>query len=90
MTTLHQNKRKFVAEDINANLQHIARVLQNDANKIVELIEAIETWSAKDPEAQYDGEIGARIGDLLSITNNSNYVSYLEHAIRIAYQKASA
>lgn len=90
MTTISQNKRKFVAEDINANLKHIARALQNDANQVTELIEAIENWSAKDPDAQYDGEIASRIGDLLSITNNSNYVAYLEYAIRIAYQKASA
>jgi hypothetical protein len=82
-TKLHTTKRE-VASDLNFNLSHIKRSLQNDVVKITALIEAIEVWSDKDPLEAYDGEAAGRIYDLLSITNNSGWISYLESAIRCA------
>jgi hypothetical protein len=82
-TKLHTTKRE-VASDLNFNLSHIKRSLQQDVDKITALIEAIEVWSDKDPMEAYDGEASGRIYDLLSITNNSGWISYLESAIRCA------
>jgi hypothetical protein len=84
MTTKLHTTRREVASDLNFNLSHIKRSLQNDVDQITALIEAIEVWSDKDPLEAYDGEVAGRIYDLLSLTNHSGWISYLESAIRSA------
>jgi hypothetical protein len=91
MTTQYQATRREVSSDLNFNLSHIKRSLQHDVDKITAIIEAMEVWSDRDPLEDYNGELAGRIYDLLSITNNSNWISYLESAIRCAsIKKASA
>lgn len=87
MTTKFTNTRKFVSADIVTDLNRIERELRHEANQISDLIEAIQNWSAKAPEDQYDGEIAERIYDLLNITNNSGWISALQSAIRTASQR---
>jgi hypothetical protein len=84
MTTKLHTTRREVASDLNFNLSHIKRSLQNDVDQITALIEAIEIWTDKDPIEPYNGEVAGRIYDLLSVTNNSGWISYLEAAIRCA------
>jgi len=88
MTSKAANTRRSVAQDINADLNHIKRTLQYDVERVAELIEAIKVWSDKAPEDQYDGEIAERVNDLLGLTNNSGWIAYLQGAIRIASRKA--
>jgi hypothetical protein len=91
MTTQYRATRREVSSDLNFNLSHIKRSLQNDLDRVTAIIEAVEVWADKAPMDDYDGEAAGRIYDLLSITNNSGWISYLESAIRCAsIKKASA
>ena len=91
MTTEYQATRREVAVDLNFNLSHIKRSLEHDIDRITALIESLEIWADKSPLEQYNGEAANRIYDVLSITNNSGWISYLESAIRTAsIKKASA
>jgi hypothetical protein len=82
MTTEYRATRKEVTQDLTFNLKHIERSLQNDLERVTALVEALQNWSAKAPEDLYDGEAAGRIRDLLCLTNNSGWISYLESAIR--------
>lgn len=89
MTTQYQATRREVASDLNFNLSHIKRSLQHDVDRLQALIEATENWAAEAPLDPYNGEAAGRAYDLLSITNNSGWISYLESAIRCASIKKS-
>ena len=89
MTTQYRATRREVSSDLNFNLSQIKRSLQNDLDRVTAIIEAVEVWADKDPLEDYNGEAAGRIYDLLSITNNSSWISYLESAIRCASIKKS-
>jgi hypothetical protein len=89
MTTEYRATRKAVSEDIIFNLNHIERSLRNDLDRVTALVEALQNWRAEAPEDLYNGEAAGRVYDLLSLTNNSSWISYLESAIRDASIKKS-
>lgn len=89
MTTKYLASRQEISSELNFNLNHIKKSLQSDLDRVTAVIEAIKVWSEKAPKEDYDGEAAGRIYDLLSITNNSGWISYLESAIRQASIKKS-
>ena len=88
MTTEYQATRREVAVDLNFNLSHIKRSLAHDIDRITALIESLEIWADKAPLDQYNGEAANRIYDVLSITNNSGWISSMLMCCQCSKQTA--
>lgn len=72
-----------VAADVIFDIDRIAQKLEQDARQLRDMSKKIKIWADKDPNKVYNKELtGHVVGFLLSLTNNSGWVSSMEAAIR--------
>jgi hypothetical protein len=75
--------RQEAVQDITHSLEVIERKFKNDVESLRNLIDQIQQWGSADQDSKYNGELKYRVSDmLLSLTNNSNWISYVGSAIR--------
>jgi uncharacterized protein YaaN involved in tellurite resistance len=77
-----QNRKDAVAE-ITPDIKWIIKKLQNDIVTLENLVNGMSEWSEAYPKEIYHGELNDKVTEtLMSLTNNSNWVSFATAAIR--------